>query len=43
MMATMVLKTDPASLLAQTPLFGGLDEASRKAVAALQYEMRRSL
>jgi CRP-like cAMP-binding protein len=34
MMAIMVLKTDPAGLLARTPLFGGLDEASRKAVAA---------
>jgi CRP-like cAMP-binding protein len=33
MMAIMVLKTDPAGLLARTPLFGGLDEASRKAVA----------
>lgn len=32
-MATMVLKTDPASLLAQTPLFSGLDDASRKAIA----------
>lgn len=34
MMATMALKTDPAGLLARTPLFGGLDEASRKAVAS---------
>jgi len=34
MMAIMVLKTDPAGLLARTPLFNGLDEASRKAVAA---------
>lgn len=33
-MATMVLKTDPAGLLARTPLFGGLDEASRQAVAS---------
>jgi CRP-like cAMP-binding protein len=33
MMATMPLKADPAGLLARTPLFGGLDEASRKAVA----------
>lgn len=33
MMATMVLKTDPAGLLARTPLFGGLDESSRQAVA----------
>ncbi|HVZ04458.1 Crp/Fnr family transcriptional regulator [Hyphomicrobium sp.] len=32
-MATMPLKADPAGLLARTPLFGGLDEASRKAVA----------
>lgn len=30
----MVLKTDPAGLLARTPLFGGLDEASRQAVAS---------
>jgi CRP-like cAMP-binding protein len=30
----MALKTDPADLLARTPLFTGLDEASRKAVAA---------
>jgi CRP-like cAMP-binding protein len=29
----MPLKADPAGLLARTPLFGGLDEASRKAVA----------
>jgi len=29
----MALKADPADLLARTPLFGGLDEASRKAVA----------
>lgn len=33
MMATMALKPDPAGLLARTPLFAGLDEASRKAVA----------
>lgn len=32
-MATMVLKIDPAGLLARTPLFGGLDVASRQAVA----------
>ena len=32
-MATMALKADPAELLARTPLFGGLDEPSRKAVA----------
>jgi CRP-like cAMP-binding protein len=36
-MATMALRADPAALLARTPLFGGLDEASRKAVAS---EMR---
>jgi CRP-like cAMP-binding protein len=29
----MALKADPADLLSRTPLFGGLDEASRKAVA----------
>ena len=29
----MALKADPAELLARTPLFGGLDEPSRKAVA----------
>lgn len=29
----MALKPDPADLLARTPLFGGLDEPSRKAVA----------
>jgi CRP-like cAMP-binding protein len=33
MMATMALKPDPADLLARTPLFAGLDEPSRKAVA----------
>lgn len=33
MVATMALKPDPAGLLARTPLFAGLDEASRKAVA----------
>ncbi|MBN9292231.1 MAG: Crp/Fnr family transcriptional regulator [Hyphomicrobium denitrificans] len=33
MIATMALKPDPAGLLARTPLFAGLDEASRKAVA----------
>lgn len=32
-MATMALRVDPADLLARTPLFGGLDEPSRKAVA----------
>jgi CRP/FNR family transcriptional regulator, cyclic AMP receptor protein len=32
-MATMALRADPADLLARTPLFGGLDELSRKAVA----------
>ncbi|MFT3733412.1 MAG: cyclic nucleotide-binding domain-containing protein [Hyphomicrobium sp.] len=30
----MALKPDPADLLARTPLFGTLDEPSRKAVAA---------
>jgi CRP-like cAMP-binding protein len=29
----MALKADPADLLARTPLFGGLDESSRRAVA----------
>jgi CRP-like cAMP-binding protein len=29
----MILKTDPASLLTRTPLFGVLDEASRRAVS----------
>lgn len=33
MVATMALKPDPAGLLARTPLFAGLDETSRKAVA----------
>jgi CRP/FNR family transcriptional regulator, cyclic AMP receptor protein len=33
-MATMALKTDPAELLARTPLFSGLDETSRRAVAS---------
>ncbi|RUO99718.1 MAG: Crp/Fnr family transcriptional regulator [Hyphomicrobium sp.] len=32
-MAAMALKTDPADVLARTPLFGSLDESSRKAVA----------
>ncbi|MBY0560871.1 MAG: Crp/Fnr family transcriptional regulator [Hyphomicrobium sp.] len=32
-MAAMALKPDPADLLARTPLFGALDEPSRKAVA----------
>jgi CRP/FNR family cyclic AMP-dependent transcriptional regulator len=30
----MALKADPADILARTPLFGGLDEMSRKAVAS---------
>jgi CRP/FNR family transcriptional regulator, cyclic AMP receptor protein len=30
----MALKPDPAEILARTPLFGALDEASRRAVAA---------
>jgi CRP/FNR family transcriptional regulator, cyclic AMP receptor protein len=38
-MATMALRADPADLLARTPLFGGLDELSRKAVAM---EMREA-
>lgn len=33
-MAAMALKPEPADVLAKTPLFGMLDEASRKAVAA---------
>jgi len=39
LMATMALRADPADLLARTPLFGGLDEPSRKAVAT---EMREA-
>lgn len=39
LMATMALRADPADLLARTPLFGGLDEPSRKAVAL---EMREA-
>lgn len=33
-MAAMALKPEPADVLAKTPLFGTLDEASRRAVAA---------
>ncbi|MBS0253543.1 MAG: Crp/Fnr family transcriptional regulator [Proteobacteria bacterium] len=33
-MASMALKPEPADVLAKTPLFGTLDEPSRKAVAA---------
>jgi CRP/FNR family transcriptional regulator, cyclic AMP receptor protein len=33
-MAIMAPKADPADMLGKTPLFSGLDEASRKAVAA---------
>lgn len=39
LMATMASRADPADLLARTPLFGGLDETSRKAVAM---EMREA-
>jgi CRP/FNR family cyclic AMP-dependent transcriptional regulator len=39
MMATMALKADPADLLARAPLFGGLDDVTRKAVAG---ELRES-
>jgi CRP-like cAMP-binding protein len=39
LMATMALRANAADLLARTPLFGGLDEPSRKAVAA---EMREA-
>ena len=39
LMATMASRADPVDLLARTPLFGGLDETSRKAVAM---EMREA-